>query len=510
MKFPKIDIGMFIERTLVALKVRPEVGGLEISDTALKFASLSKGRIKTEILRLPPGIVDSGVVVNKEQFEEALRVLRSKILQKTKSRNKVNVIVSLSSARFYSQVFSLPLLESDNLEKAIALNMQMASPADSSKIYSDWQIINRDEKTGKIDVLTSFIDKDVVDGIIKSLDKSSFVTVALESKTLSLARLIRQKAAGFNEEASYVVVDVDSDGIDIFIIRKGDVYFEYNTSWKDMDIGRDSVTVEGLSEILIKNINQVLNFYSSHWHDKVQEVFLVTSNLGVELESIISANFGLKINSLRVDFGVDIGPDWFSVLGSGIRGLVLRREDTEISLSGVRSSDEFRREELIDFLRFWRMLITVSMGVLLATIVTANIMMMRLANSVEGSLARAPGEDFAEFNKLKNDSISFNYLVNSVRDAKLSVPFKSPVLEKVYDIASNQGITISKFSFRDFGIPVTLTGQTISNENILQFKKSLELDQSFESISLPLTDIRPTPTGFSFSVTFSIKDLNVD
>ena len=85
------------------------VGGLEISDTALRFAVAAPGALRLASVRLAPGILDGGHIKDEAAFAEALSELRARIVgKKARSSLKVNAVVVLSSASIYSQVFDLP------------------------------------------------------------------------------------------------------------------------------------------------------------------------------------------------------------------------------------------------------------------------------------------------------------------------------------------------------------------------------------------------------------------
>ncbi|MEK7212680.1 MAG: hypothetical protein AAB686_03305, partial [Patescibacteria group bacterium] len=145
------------------LRISPLVGGLEISDSVLRFTRFDGERWQVAALRLPPGLIEEGNIRNHGQVVEALRALRAQILGSSRSPKKINVVLSLSSVSIYSQVFSLPVIEGENLEKAIQLNVQMVSPAESAQTYSGWQRVGEDQQTVRLEILSAFIKKAVVD-----------------------------------------------------------------------------------------------------------------------------------------------------------------------------------------------------------------------------------------------------------------------------------------------------------------------------------------------------------
>ena len=123
----------FLGKILKALRAQAALGGLEISDLALHFVSFENGKWNLLSENLPLGIIKEGEIKDHVQFVEALRRLRGKILgARSGSKRMVNAAVSLSSLGIYSQVFTLPLVGGENLERAVQLNLQMASPSELS------------------------------------------------------------------------------------------------------------------------------------------------------------------------------------------------------------------------------------------------------------------------------------------------------------------------------------------------------------------------------------------
>src|ERR1700722_18707504 len=133
----------FLDKLLAWLRVKPIVCGLDISDQALRLVYFDGGVWRLHAVRLEPGTLASGKIKDRAKFLAALAALRdvAKVGGGNKSKKKINVVVSLTSVSVYGQVFNLPALSGEELAKAVALNLQMASPGEASKTYSDWQIV---------------------------------------------------------------------------------------------------------------------------------------------------------------------------------------------------------------------------------------------------------------------------------------------------------------------------------------------------------------------------------
>ena len=96
------------------------MGGLEISDSAIRFLQIEGEKTKTASLRLPPGIVLDGKINDRQNFLAALKAVRLQ-LAGLKTGQKVHVIVSLPVSVVYSQSFNIPTISQENIKEAAEL-----------------------------------------------------------------------------------------------------------------------------------------------------------------------------------------------------------------------------------------------------------------------------------------------------------------------------------------------------------------------------------------------------
>jgi hypothetical protein len=500
-----MKLAVLKDKILSILKVRESIAGLEISDSVLRFASFDGKNWQLCGLRLPPGLIENGEIKDYAGFIEALRALRQQIFASRDRGRKINAAVSLSSVNVYSQVFSLPMIEGENLEKAIQLNVQMVSPAESSETYAGWQMVGQDQKSLRLEILSAFISRSIVDKTKKALKEAGFMIHSIESRAMSLTRLLREAAVGFDREQSYIVLSLDSSGLEFLIIRKANLYFQYFNSWRDIQGEERQISREAFEAVLVKNFHQVLSFYNSHWPEPLGGVFLSASNLQEEIGRIASKNFQLKILGLQLNISQLVNPDWFVALGSGLRNFTPHRKDQDISLLGISAQEEFRRHQLIQFVAFWRVLVPVSLSILLITFLIAHIFLARINQSlVKQSLIAMSSEQAGEIANLKKQAEEFNYLITLISKAEQSSPDKFAIADRLAGIMRQNGLTLREFYFQGGGAPVLLRGWAPSEAQILKFKKTLDADSEFQSVNLPFSEIKPSDQGLSFSISLTI------
>lgn len=498
---------------LTLLRVRSVIGGLEIGDIAIRYTLLEGASWRLHSLRLPPGIVDGGAIKDYPQFVAALKSLKSQILGPSDARKELNVVVSLSSINVYSQVFSLPTVVGGNLEKAIQLNVQMISPEDTAKSYAGWQLVGGGEKSVHLEVLSAFINKTVVDDVKRALKDAGFIVYSLESRALSLARLIRKLSAGFDPARSYIAVNVDANGIQFLIIRHGQLYFEYFTAWRDVQTDGGQISQNVLEDVITRNLHQVLNFYTAHWSDPAQEIVVSAASLGDIVMGAAQKAFPLPVRGLVLSaMPQQIEPDWYVAVGCGLRGLIARREDTDLSLLGTSAQDEFRRYQTLAFLRFWRVVVPVSLSVLLVAFVGVRWFFGYVDDGLADQLSRAStGPDQQVILRdLREDIDEFNRLVANVGAVRRNTPHLYGVFELVKTIFDQEGATIAKFSYSSAGAPIQISARARSEEDITRIQKALSVAPGITNVEIPISAVTPVAQGLSFTVSFLYASANTE
>ena len=493
------------EKILSLLRVRQSIGGLEISDSVLRFARFNGKDWELASVRLPPGVVVGGEVKERNTLLEALRALKQQINVLGKSRHPIGVVVSLSSINIYSQVFSLPMIEGENLEKAIQLNIQMVSPVEAAETYSGWQLVGDDQKSLPLEILSSFINRAIVDQILGLLKEACFFVYSIESRALSLTRVARDLSASFSPQDPYILLSVDSSGIEIIIIKRSQLYFQYFNSWRELQGEERQITPANFEAVILRSLHQVVNFYSSHWAEPIAAIFVAASAFKDEIIRIIGSNFTYPARELVLKPEVVISPEWFVALGSGLRARIPQREDKDISLLGVTAQEEFWRHQLIHFLYFWRLLLPVGLSILLLAFLGADFFLLNTKKNLErqSQIAVSP-EQTKEMDLLQDEVTRFNRSVIILGKIQGTSAPRSYFFAKLGAMLKANRITLERVSYQGVGTSVTLAGYAASEEDIIAFKKAIDDDPQFEAVSLPLTDVKISSQGRSFSMTFSV------
>lgn len=490
------------ENILSLLRVRQTAGGLEVSDQAVRLAYFDGKIWQMHAIRLEPGTMERGKMKDRAAFVAALTALRAKIGGGKKAK-KMNVVVCLSSIEAYTQVFSLPMVQGEDLEKAVALNLQMASPLAVDEAYSGWQIVGRDEGTVKLEILSVFIERKMVDEVTDALFEAGFIVTAVESRALALTRVLREKGAGVGVAKSYLFVDIDDSGLDFLIVRNGALYFEYATPWRDLMDEKGEILVAKFETALAASIRQVMNFYSQHWSDPVGAIIFSAMALEAEAEKAITENAPLPPSRLTLVMGQPVSSEWLTALGCSLRGARLETKDQEVNLLGEDSRDRFHEEQLLSFMRFWRVLVPITLGILALTFAAAAIFLMDTRQGIEArsdfSLGNQQASGIASLEAL---ATAFNRSVALLAATEGAMSSKEIILKEVMDLAAANHVTVDHLSFQSFGAPISLSGSAAAEDAVVAFKTALQNNPHVSAVNLPLTGIQTNGSTVIFSMTF--------
>ncbi len=498
-------ISFYFNKLLAALRARSMVSGLDISDQVLRLVYFDGAVWQLHTVRIEPGVLEGGRVKNRDALLAALRALKeqSKIDGGNKKK-KVNVAIALSSVNTYTQVFTLPQVNRNELEKAIELNVQMASPGDAAKIDSGWQVVGRNRESGQVDILSAFIDRDIVDEMVQALFEANFLVVALEPRSIALARILREKAAGVDITKSYLLVDIGNTGMDFFIIRNGKPYFQYVTAWSDVADEKGNIQVENFRTQLTMNLHQVLNFYGQHWTDPVSAVIVSAVMLQDEIEKTVAEKFSFPAIRMTLEMGQSISSEWLVPLGSSLWSPELTLGEAPINLLGAGWRDRFYEEELFQFLGFWQILLPIMLAVLIVVFVGANSFLANAKTTIQAeSSINNNSAQASKIAALEASSTQFNAEAVAIQQIEMLPDPATGLVGAVNAAATANQITIGHLSFSDS--TATLDGSAVSENNIIAFKDALEQDSGVSSINLPLTGIESSGSGYTFTVTFQYQ-----
>ncbi len=486
---------------LKLLNSQPEIGGLKISDLNLRYIRIKGDKLITAALRMPPGIIKGGKVADAEKFISVLSELHSQLTDKPKK--KINVIITIPDDNIYIKTFGLPALASANLEEAVKLNLQMVSPIDFNNAYSDWEKIGESRTNGgQIEILSAFIQKDIIDGFEKCLKEAGFSVAAIECPALSLSRLAIEWGTNTNLEDVYVLFHVSTNGLGFNVIKKGKFYFNHFVSWQSIYGDKRQVPFDDFKNVLINEAEKVLKFYETHQSEQIKKLVLVSPRLHAEIFKIISEKFAIQSQLMAIKKFGDLEPVWFSAMGSALRGLIPRFKDTIVSLASVGTEKEFRQQETLSFIKLWRSVVLSSLTFLVLAFFIADWLMVKTMSPLNEQLTFTKQPEIFEFGKLQQEAAGFNQKVDLALSVREKAIDWSAFLERLKGLTTGNNVKIQRIFIQSAEAPIMFSGQAANEEAAINFKNNLAGQSGFKDVDLPLTSFVPSGGAVNFTLSF--------
>jgi hypothetical protein len=387
----------------------------------------------------------------------------------------------------------------------------MISPGGGEKNYSGWQIVDKNQNLMRLEILSAFIDKEIINNLKKALMETKFSPRVIESYSFSLVRFFRQKVKNFSNDKNYLILSIDDNGIKSLIIKSGNLYFNYFSSWHEVIKDERQILWDNFEVALIRHIHQVVNFYNSRWADEINGLFLISATFKNEIKNIILQNFTFPVLDLDLNFSENISPEWFIAIGSYLRGEISPKEDKELSLLGIEAIEEFVQRETLGFFEFWRLFLSGALGVIILSLLIGNIFLNNILTSLQIEASNiSSGKQGKEAKIFQQKVEEFNNLVDLINKTEKNYVPKDIILKKINGKITNNNISLKNLSFNDEKTPIKILATAKDEDSIAKFKKDLENDSFFQSINLPFSEIKPHSEGRVFSISFLINPLKIE
>ncbi len=491
----------------MALTPGNSVGGLEASDTALQFVELYPGGKSKRVqasLRLPPGVIEGGVVQDKGKFIVALHMLRKQI--KSGSLGAPDVILTIPANNIYIQSFNVPLVSESDLAQAAELNMRMISPIDIDSSYYGWQELDRDSETitSQLELVAAFIDRKIVDDYVQAVEAAGYVIAAVESSTISLVRsLLRNKL--LKHEAPYLVVQIQSSGIYFILVKSKNIAFNFFSPWATVRGQDQTISLDSAESLMEVEMRRLFNFYSTHWSgSEVKNIALVTP----ALESELSAYIGSKFPSAEVEV-VDAEAAT-AAYGAALRGTRSRSKDSDISLYSVTAHEAYLGNQILQYMGYLRSVLVAVFGAILVLFAISDIYLGRVAAyEAQSAGANLKQTEAAQLANLQNSAAQFNDMVAIISQVKASQIKVSWLVSMIDQAALSDGIVLNRVDIESSSKTGVVVGNARNEAAANDFRDKIAAIEQLSQAQIPYSTVTVQPDGsIVFTLTFSIQSFN--
>ena len=483
-------------------KIIPEqkIGGLEISQNSLIFSYLLDKKRK-KFFRSNVACdqcVLNGKIQDEKKIKEKLKELNSLIKKtlKFKSKEPIKVAVTLPGNNFFSQSFSLPLMEKEALKEAIILNLKLSSPQEFEKLCTDWQIQKIDFSSNKITFLGVFFPKSIVKKLEAILKEADFFPVAIEPFSLSLSRAITHLLPF--KLSDLVLLYLTEEGIEISIFIERKIHFFFFQEWYQVSFKEK----KKLIEFLKRTIFRTQTFWKSHFKLPFPEMLFLAGK-------VTSKNLEEITKEIKKEF-----PHAFPLSflepsqGAALRKLLGIYQQKEINLLSSDSLKLVEKEFKKTFFSFWQKTITFSLIILIGILLSVKVFLGILLNYFEkkSALFQEKNLFYSQLSvKLQKEAEEFNkivdYLILVQNQTFLPIEFFEEI-ERVCQENEIKALEIIPLKEKNF----RFKGQAPSLKKIIYFVEGLKKKEGFSQVNLSFKDIHHIGENkFIFQLTFSYE-----
>ena len=484
---------------LEKLSSKPRIDGLTIHDGGFEYVFLEQQVPHTVAVRLPPGVLENGKLKNREQCLEALNRLHAAIVP-DKPEQMLRATVVLPEGLVYTQSFEIPNVGEEKLEEAVLLNLQMISPMPIEETNMSAQVIS--ETQDQYELMGAFTSRGAIMEFRNLLFEAHFIPVAFESPGFALARLVKRLVK--REMKLILLFQVSSDGLSLYIMRDGVLYFSYFRSWQSVRGNIPSIPREIFDAIVVQEVQKVINFSVSKFGEMPAELWLIAGGFEKEIGATLEKNFSFKIFPFVLGSYPAITQSFYPSLGAALRNIEEERKKFyAINLGGEDLSKTLKEEQILSFIVLWRNIIVGVLAILLIAFGFSAAFLVhqsKLLTQQVSSFAVVSGRDYATLSEKANE---FNKLVDAIQKVKGSVLPWQTLLAHLVSVMESGGVTLQTIDVQSLYEPIRLGAIAPDFQTVIKFKNTVSSDPLFRNVDVPLTQIVTlSDNSVSFNMTF--------
>ena len=521
-----------------------DVVGVAITPSCIRLAQLDDSDDKWTLTKLGYKYIegDSDLSSIKEQPEQYVSKL-SQIISSSKI-STTNAAVSIPVSSAIIKVVNLPLMTDEELNEAVDTNslwenaVQLADNLDEYSIF--WQVLKRDTVENQMDLLFVASKLDDIDHYLNIVRQAGLNPVVVDVGCFAIRNALTLRKDLTEQEHPIAIVEFGCYE-NYMLILHGDAPFisDIYLSDKDRKIllesDTDEVSLQRVSEHFSMQVSQMLSSYQSKYKIQPIESLLVSSSIpviGNMVDSIQKALPNIKVEvfnaleqltipeNLKEKAFAEPNPSVFS----SVLGLATRRLDVFGHYEYVTGTNNINllpdregvmNQEKMKFLSRWGMVIFIVIAIIFSV-------SSFFSGQAEGDVLN---QKLVEYQSLEIQRDTKQTVLSELIAEKQSL---SGMLEASKDINSNQkfmysvllginssvpqGVSLNSIDYTGGNI-LTITGLSISDQNILQFIDNLSQSKAIDKSSLLTMSIKIVDkrTFKSFSIKCTLAEqISVD
>lgn len=200
--------------------------GLDIGNSSIKMVEIASSGENLSLVCLGMKKASGSV---REPLVEAIRSLSSEIKITAKE-----AAISISGPAVIVRFVSMPKMRDDELKGAIRFEAEKHIPFPINDCIVDHQVLRKNDKEGKLEILLVAAKKDFVMNKISIVEDSGFSVSAVDVDTFAVANAFLKGPSRAPAGKTTALVNIGANFTNVGIVRDGVLYFA-----RDIAIGGD-------------------------------------------------------------------------------------------------------------------------------------------------------------------------------------------------------------------------------------------------------------------------------
>lgn len=439
-------------------------------------------RVTKKMTALPAGAIADGMPKDKAVLTAALLhfVQTNRDIFKSKY-----VILSLPSARVFTDVMKFPPLAKEQINESIALSLRSRAlfPISPEELYYDWQPLAHHHDMLSEEVLVSFALRHTIDEYMDVCEQAGLAPLAFETPQMSLTRAI----ANFKEKPGLILRLLD-EGVELSIVVSGDLHFS-----RFIAMPHDLKSLDEFKRFVKDEVFRTLSFFEVERPEATvsQCVLLSYFSQKGDIAEYLAKELSLTVEQTKLNRPTELSDSWVAAYGAALRGLVPRDQDTIVSLMAVGTEEAYRVRRLRAYVSLWADIVNATAVLFVALFAGALFFFGYLERSTGTQLAprgQAAGVH-AEVDALTSNVSRFNSAVSQLAAVDARITHLSSRLARMQPTLEHDGITITNLSAQPPGNIITISILAKTRDGALSFRRSLETSGIYERVDMPFLSV---------------------
>ena len=492
-----------------------DVVGVDITPGCIRLAQFSGGDDGWVLAKLGYKYIEDATDLNsiKDQSEQYINKLAQALTSAQITTTNAAVSIPVSSAII--KVVTLPLMSDDELQEAVDTNslwentVQLTDNLDEYSIF--WQVLKRNTAENQMDLLFVASKLDDIDHYLDIVRRAGLKPVIVDVRCFAIRNALELRKDLTKGDAPIAILEFGIQEDYILILHEdspfiSDIYLSDKDRSLLVNSDIDPILHKKIIDRFAMQVSQLLSSYQTKYKIQPIDSLLVSSaisNIDNIIENLQEALPDVSIEvfdafkkvTLPENLKEKASAEPNSSVFSSVLGLATRKLDVfgyyeyvtgTNNINLLPNRDNVKNQEKMKFLSRWGIVIFVVLAILFAgwhffsdgaSIEEGNKQLIEYQN-----LNKQKQDKLTTLNKLKNNRAELSGILEASKSITSNQSFMYSVLLGV-NTSVPQGVSLNRINYAG-GNTLTISGSSISDQNILQFIENLAESSVIDKASL--------------------------